>query len=84
MIIIPSEVEFGTIVYDQPGDGYTEFVVASNSGVRVIACLKNESNLLYRIEYTQRDGTKDHAVLYTLRSAILVYRAMVDVYGQGA
>ena len=79
---IPSVVEFGTVLFETVD--YTEFVVASNSGVTLVACMTRENVDLYRVDYTLPNGSKDNAALYTFRSAIIVYRALVRAYGKGA
>lgn len=44
---------FGDISWEIPEEGYTEYLLADEAGVRVLVCIQHGAIKLYRIEWIE-------------------------------
>jgi hypothetical protein len=66
---------FGSIVYQT--EGYAEYLLTDEKGVRVVIC-ESEGNIkLYRVDWTEPDGYQNNKAIYTLPDAIAAFQEVI-------
>src|SRR5712691_1032827 len=66
---------FGSIVYQT--EGYAEYLLTDEKGVRVVIGESEGSIKLYRVEWTEPDGYQRNRAIYSLPDAIAAFQGVV-------
>src|SRR5260370_35447159 len=69
---------FGDVVFSTEDEGYTEYQLADEQGIRVTACFMSGTIKLFRIEWTEQDGYQAKKGVYSLLEAIAEFEGLIS------
>ncbi len=69
---------FGDVVFSTEDEGYTEYQLADEQGIRVTACFMSGTIKLFRIEWTEQDGYQANKAVYSLLEAIAAFQEIIS------